>query len=127
MKVFSGVSVCGSYALGCMVMFELSVGVGGRGQLDEGGTCMLCMGVRGRGEYFVSPCTSTSSQVIPDGSPNVLKSGLRTDPVAWGCNSWTFVESVRLAWEYEVGSSHGRGLPRCGGLGWLPRGWGRLV
>ena len=80
-----------------MVMFELGVGVGGRGQLDEGGTCMLCMGVCGRGEYFVSPCASTSSQVIPDGSPNVLKSGLRTNPVAWGCNSWTFVESVRLA------------------------------
>ena len=61
MKEFSGVSMCGSWASSCMVMFELSVGVGGRGQLDEEGTCMLCMGVRGRSEYFVSLCASTSS------------------------------------------------------------------
>ena len=108
--VLSGVSMCDSCISGCMVM--VLSGVGGRGQLDEGRTCMLCMGVRGHSECFVSPCMSTSSQVIPSGSLNVLKLGMRTDPVAWFCNSWTLGESVRLAWEYVVGSSRGRGLPR---------------
>ena len=125
--MFSGVSVCGLCASACMVPFELDVGVGGRGQLDEGGTCMLCMGVRGCCEIFVLPSTSTSSQVVPTGSPDVLKVYLRTDSVAWDCNSWTLVESVHLAWECEVGTSRGMGLPRCEGSDWLPRGRGRLV
>ena len=126
-RMFSGVSVCGSCASGCMVPFGLGVGVGWRGQLDEGCTCMLCMGVRVRSENVVLPSASTSSQVTPDGSPEVLTLGLRTDLVAWGCNSWTLIESVHLAWECEVGSSRGRGLPRCEGSVWLPRGRSRLV
>ena len=95
--LLSGVSVCGLCASACMVPFELDVGVGGRGRLGEGGTCMLCMGVRGRCEIFVLPSVSTSSQVIPAVSLDVLKVYLRTDSVAWGCNSWTLVESVHLA------------------------------
>ena len=110
--LLSGVSVFGLCASACMVPFEFDVGVGGRGQLDEGGTCMLCMGVRGRCEIFVLPSASTSSQVIPVVSLDVLKVYLRTDSVAWGCNSWTRVESVRLAWECKVGASRGMGLSR---------------
>ena len=109
-RVLLGMSVCDRCVLGCMVMALASVD--GRGQLDEGRACMLCMGAHGRSECFISPCMSTSSQVSPAGSPNVLKLDMRTDPVAWFCNTWTLGESVRLAWEFVVGSSRGRGLPR---------------
>ena len=73
---------------------------------------MLCMGVRGRCEIFVLLSASTSSQVIPAVSFDVLMVYLRTDSVAWGCNSWTRVVSMRLAWECKVEASRGMVFPR---------------
>ena len=125
--LFSGMSVCGLCDSACMVPYELDVIVVGRGQLGNGKACMLCMNIRGRCEIFVLPSASMSSQVIPAVSLDVLKVYLCTDSVAWGCNSWTLVESVLVAWECEVGTSRGMGLLRYEGSDWLPRGRGHLV